>query len=99
MVTFRVLEGTDRGKFFPKLLLPLTIGREEGNQMRLDDERVSRFHAKVQADGEEIILTDLESSLAIAVNSRDVTLLGFVNQFIALRPEKLDVEAVLREVR
>ena len=46
-----------------------------------------------------IILTDLESSLAIAVNSRDVTLLGFVNQFIALRPEKLDVEAVLREVR
>jgi len=74
MVTFRVLEGTDRGKFFPKLLLPLTIGREEGNQMRLDDERVSRFHAKVQADGEEIILTDLESTNGTRVNGHIVSI-------------------------
>ncbi len=46
-----------------------------------------------------VVFTDLESSLAIAVNGRDTVLLGYVNQFIAMRPEKLDVEGVLREVR
>lgn len=46
-----------------------------------------------------VVITDLESSLAVAVSSRDPVLLGFVNTFIALRPEKLDVEAVLKEVK
>lgn len=45
------------------------------------------------------VVTDLESSLAVAVNSQDPVLLGYVNTFIALRPEKLDVEAVLKEVK
>lgn len=74
LVTFRVLEGTDRGKYFPKLVLPLTIGREDGNSMRLDDERISRFHAKIQADGDEIILTDLESTNGTKVNGHVVSI-------------------------
>ena len=45
------------------------------------------------------VITDLESSLAVAVGSRDAVLLGFVNTFIAMRPEKLNVEAVLKEVK
>src|ERR1700747_2846711 len=47
---------------------PVTIGREEGNVLRLNDERVSRFHAKVQHDNGEIILTDLESTNGTRVN-------------------------------
>src|ERR1041384_7416120 len=67
-VTFQVLEGIDKGRIFRELPTPLTIGREEGNILRLNDERVSRFHAKVQIDNDDFILTDLESTNGTRVN-------------------------------
>src|SRR5437867_7843197 len=67
-VTFLVLEGVDKGRVFRDLPTPVTIGREEGNALRLNDERVSRFHAKVQQDNGDIILTDLESTNGTRVN-------------------------------
>ena len=78
-VTFQVLEGIDKGRIFRELPTPVTIGREEGNVLRLNDERVSRFHAKVQVDNGEIILTDLESTNGTRVN-------GNVVQIRRLRP-------------
>ena len=60
-VTFQILEGIDKGRVFRDLQTPVTIGREEGNVLRLNDERVSRFHAKVQFDNGEVIITDLVS--------------------------------------
>ena len=71
-VTFQVLEGIDRGRVYRELPIPVTIGREEGNTLRLNDERVSRFHAKVQVDGEDYILTDLESTNGTRVNGTAV---------------------------
>jgi pSer/pThr/pTyr-binding forkhead associated (FHA) protein len=68
-VTFRVLDGIDKGRVFRDLPTPVTIGREEGNLLRLNDERVSRYHAKVQFDNGEIILTDLESTNGTRVNN------------------------------
>jgi pSer/pThr/pTyr-binding forkhead associated (FHA) protein len=68
-VTFRVLEGIDKGRIFRDLPTPVTIGREEGNLLRLNDERVSRYHAKVQYDNGEVILTDLESTNGTRVNN------------------------------
>ena len=79
VVTFQVLEGIDKGRIFRELPTPVTIGREEGNVLRLNDERVSRFHAKVQFDNGEIILTDLESTNGTRVN-------GNVVQIRRLRP-------------
>jgi hypothetical protein len=67
-VTFQILEGIDKGRVFRDLPTPVTIGREEGNLLRLNDERVSRFHAKVQQDSDDIILTDLESTNGTRVN-------------------------------
>jgi pSer/pThr/pTyr-binding forkhead associated (FHA) protein len=67
-VTFQVLDGIDKGRVFRDLPTPLTIGREEGNILRLNDERVSRFHAKVQVDSDDYILTDLESTNGTRVN-------------------------------
>src|SRR5260370_28733953 len=67
-LTFQVLEGIDRGRIYRELNVPVTIGREEGNSLRLNDERVSRFHAKVQLDGDDYILTDLESTNGTRVN-------------------------------
>src|SRR5438876_12037364 len=78
-VTFQVLEGIDKGRIFRELPTPVTIGREEGNGLRLNDERVSRFHAKVQQDNGDIILTDLESTNGTRVN-------GNVVQIRRLRP-------------
>ncbi|MBI2804902.1 MAG: FHA domain-containing protein [Planctomycetes bacterium] len=67
-VTFQVLEGIDRGRVYRELPIPVSIGREEGNTLRLNDERVSRFHAKVQVDDDDYILTDLESTNGTRVN-------------------------------
>src|SRR5436309_5048475 len=78
-VTFQVLEGIDKGRTFRELPTPVSIGREEGNLLRLNDERVSRFHAKVQFDNGEMILTDLESTNGTRVN-------GSVVQIRRLRP-------------
>src|SRR5204863_8700954 len=74
-----ILEGIDKGRSFRELPTPVTIGREEGNMLRLNDERVSRFHAKVQFDNNELILTDLESTNGTRVN-------GNVVQIRRLRP-------------
>src|SRR5579863_9198594 len=73
-VTFQVLEGVDKGRIFRDLPLApfVTIGREEGNQLRLNDERVSRFHVKVQDDKGDIVLTDLESTNGTRVNGHTV---------------------------
>jgi Inner membrane component of T3SS, cytoplasmic domain len=74
LVNFRVLQGADRGRAYLDLKLPITIGREEGNSIQLNDERISRFHIKVQEDNQHIILTDLESTNGTRVNGIDCQL-------------------------
>ena len=71
-ITLRVLDGVDRGRVYQDLELPLTIGREEGNGIQLNDERISRFHVKLQQDHEQIVLTDLESTNGTKVNGEEV---------------------------
>src|SRR5438105_5079028 len=71
-VTFQVVEGVDKGRIFRELGIPVTIGREEGNLLRLNDERVSRYHAKVQFDNEDVILTDLDSTNGTRINGNPV---------------------------
>ena len=71
-ITLRVLDGADRGRVYNDLELPITIGREEGNEIQLNDERISRFHAKLQRDHDQIVLTDLESTNGTKVNGEEV---------------------------
>jgi hypothetical protein len=73
-VTLRVLDGADRGRVFERLPTPVTIGREEGNQVQLNDERISRFHIKIQEDQGKLVLTDLESTNGTRVNGEDARL-------------------------
>ena len=73
-ITLRVLDGADRGKTFDNLPLPVTIGREEGNTIQLNDERISRFHIKIQEDNSKFILTDLESTNGTKVNGDEIRL-------------------------
>ena len=71
-VTLRVLHGADRGRVFERLSTPVTIGREEGNTIQLNDERISRYHLKLQEDNDKVVLTDLESTNGTKVNGEDI---------------------------
>lgn len=73
-VTLRVLDGADRGRVYERLPTPITIGREEGNAVQLNDERISRFHIKIQEDQGKLVLTDLESTNGTRVNGEDAQL-------------------------
>lgn len=71
-VSFQVLDGLERGEVFEDLSTPVSIGREEENGVRLNDERVSRFHAKIQEQNGRYILTDLDSTNGTRVNGHPV---------------------------
>jgi pSer/pThr/pTyr-binding forkhead associated (FHA) protein len=73
-VTLRVLDGADRGDVFEDIEPPVTIGREDGNSVKLNDERISRFHLKIQEDQGKLVLTDLESTNGTRVNGEDTQL-------------------------
>ncbi len=73
-ITLRVIDGADRGRLYSDLGTPVTIGREEGNSIQLNDERVSRYHLKIQEDHERLVLTDLESTNGTKVNGEDIQL-------------------------
>lgn len=73
-VTLRIVEGADRGRSFRDLAPPVTVGREEGNSIQLNDERVSRFHLRIQNDQGQLVLTDLESTNGTKVNGEDTRL-------------------------
>jgi Inner membrane component of T3SS, cytoplasmic domain len=81
-VTLQVLVGVDQGRIFRDLPTPLTIGRDAANQLHLNDDRVSRVHAKIQFEADDIILTDLDSTAGTQVNGRLV-------QICRLRPGDL----------
>jgi pSer/pThr/pTyr-binding forkhead associated (FHA) protein len=71
-ITIQVLEGFERGRVFADLVTPVTIGREEDNTIQLNDERVSRFHVKIQEGDGRIILTDLDSTNGTRINGHPV---------------------------
>ena len=71
-ITIQVLEGFERGRVFGDLATPITIGREEDNTIQLNDERVSRFHVKIQEDSGRVILTDLDSTNGTRINGHPV---------------------------
>ncbi len=73
-ITLRVLDGSDRGKVYQDISVPVTIGREDGNTIQLNDERISRFHLKIQQDHDDLVLTDLESTNGCKVNNEEVHL-------------------------
>jgi pSer/pThr/pTyr-binding forkhead associated (FHA) protein len=72
-ITLRVLHGADRGRVFSRLPTPVTIGREEGNTIQLNDERISRYHLKLQSDHDKIVATDLESTNGTRVNGEEIS--------------------------
>lgn len=68
------MTGSDRGRVYAELRPPITIGREEGNAVQVNDERVSRFHVKIQEDDGRLVVTDLDSTNGTRVNGHPCNL-------------------------
>jgi pSer/pThr/pTyr-binding forkhead associated (FHA) protein len=105
-ITLRVIDGADRGRVFDELRTPVTIGREEGNSVQLNDDRVSRFHVKIQEDNERLVLTDLESTNGTKVNGEDIQLrilrygdMISLGRSVLLFGSREQIEGRLRELR
>ncbi|MCI0399298.1 MAG: FHA domain-containing protein [Chloroflexi bacterium] len=53
--------------------LPVTIGRSESNSLMLSSDRVSRQHARLEVENDQVIVVDLQSSNGTFVNHERVT--------------------------
>ena len=74
MPSLLVIQGRDSGARFDLTNLegPLSIGRETGNLLQLQDNEVSRRHAEIRRVGAAFVLDDLKSSNGTFVNNRRV---------------------------
>jgi len=50
----------------------LTIGRKEGNAVRLTERNVSRRHARIRRDGDGFIVEDLDSYNGVFLNDERI---------------------------
>lgn len=74
MPSLFVIQGQNRGARYDLAAHEgaLTIGREAGNAIRLDDNEVSRRHAEIRRVGETFVVGDLKSSNGTFVNERRI---------------------------
>lgn len=73
-ITLRIIDGPDRGKVFENLSLPVTLGRDDGNMVVLNDDRVSRFHLKFFEERGKIALVDLGSTNGTLINGEQISI-------------------------
>jgi len=69
-----VIQGRNRGERFDLAdhQASVSLGRESGNSVRLEDNEVSRRHAEIRRSGDRFVVGDLGSSNGTYVNSRKV---------------------------
>lgn len=67
---YKIIIEDDEGKItqVPLKWSEITIGRKEGNVIRLTERNVSRFHAKIIKDNQGIAIQDLDSYNGIKIN-------------------------------
>ena len=65
---FTIFQGPDAGRTFVLADSPVTLGREEGREVVLHDDRASRLHARLLPDGDGAIVVDAGSSNGTFVN-------------------------------
>ncbi|MEL6184693.1 MAG: FHA domain-containing protein [Myxococcota bacterium] len=71
---FKLIIEDDEGQatVYPLLDGEVSIGRKEGNTIRLMERNVSRRHARLVMEGEEVVVEDLDSYNGIRVNGERI---------------------------
>ena len=70
--TLTIREGEKKGRAYPLLKTPFAIGRTPGNDMVLEDKRVSRHHAVIAWEDGKYVVKDLGSQNGTLVNGLKV---------------------------
>ncbi len=71
-ITLRIIDGSDKGRTYEELALPVSIGREAHNTIQLHDEKISRYHCKIQENNGDWILTDIDSTNGTQLNGQPI---------------------------
>ena len=66
-ITLRVLHGADRGRVFDRVPTPVTIGREEGNSIQLNDEGFKPASATHPPSASTLLASVICTQLAAAL--------------------------------
>ncbi len=67
------MDGVQAGQIIGLEQWPFTVGRHPTNQLRVDEDSISRFHARVVRSGEEFFVEDLGSRNGTFVAGKRVT--------------------------
>ena len=70
----QIISGPDKGRTIPLSLEDaLLLGRSRQTHSPLTDRKVSRVHCQIEADGDHMVLTDLESQAGTYINGKRIT--------------------------
>ncbi|MDO4628883.1 MAG: FHA domain-containing protein [Planctomycetia bacterium] len=84
-ITLRIIDGNDKGQVYESLPSPVRLGREAQNTIQLHDEKISRYHCKIQESDGEWFLTDIDSTNGTQLNGQPVRIATLhVGDLIAL---------------
>ena len=73
MMMLKITTGTEKGRTLELTEnAPLSIGRSESSALCIPDKKISRRHAEIVSDGENIFITDLCSRTGTRVNGRPI---------------------------
>lgn len=73
MMMLKITTGKEKGRTLELTAdTPLTIGRSESSGFCIPDKKVSRRHAEIVSDGENVFITDLSSRTGTRVNGRPI---------------------------
>ncbi len=73
MMMLKITTGTEKGRTLELTEnAPLSIGRSESSALCIPDKKISRRHAEIVSDGENIFITDLSSRTGTRVNGRPI---------------------------
>ena len=64
--------GSDKGKEVELKPPFISLGRETDNDVQLNADEASRYHAKIEMDGSIWVVRDLESSNGVRVNGQKI---------------------------
>jgi diguanylate cyclase (GGDEF)-like protein len=67
------MDGVHAGSVFAVDQLPCTIGRHASNTLRIDEDSISRFHARISRDEQGYYLEDLQSRNGTFVGGKRIT--------------------------